>query len=128
MRSLARVGLDIPDTPARTPPPSLMRALFACDHQPALSHRLLDHRLVSHMSMFSAVAGHRQRVWHRPASVERVYDELIERGDDLSGWAHARRAAFFLPLTTEDVRAVAAVNRWANDSTGLRPGRQGRVR
>lgn len=48
-------------------------------------------------------------------SIERVYDELIERGDDLSEWARARRA-FFLPLTAEDVRAVAAVNRWANDS------------
>lgn len=48
-------------------------------------------------------------------SVERVYDELIERGDDLSDWARARRA-FFVPLTVDDVRAVAAVNRWANDS------------
>ncbi len=48
-------------------------------------------------------------------SVERVYDELIERGDDLSEWAHARRG-FFLALTTVEVRAVAAVNRWANDS------------
>jgi hypothetical protein len=53
-------------------------------------------------------------------SVERVYDELIERGDDLSDWAHARRA-FFLPLTADDVRAVAAVNRWANDSPDFDP-------
>ncbi|MFN8105313.1 MAG: DUF4411 family protein [Acidimicrobiia bacterium] len=50
-------------------------------------------------------------------SVERVYDELIERGDDLSEWARARRR-FFLPLTLDDVRAVAEVNRWANDSAG----------
>ena len=48
-------------------------------------------------------------------SIERIYDELIERGDDLSEWARARRAVF-LPLTVDDVRAVAAVNRWANDS------------
>ncbi|MGH2886645.1 MAG: DUF4411 family protein [Solirubrobacteraceae bacterium] len=48
-------------------------------------------------------------------SIERVYDELIERADDLSEWARARHA-FFLPLTANDVRAVAAVNRWANDS------------
>jgi hypothetical protein len=53
-------------------------------------------------------------------SVERVYDELIERGDDLSDWAHSRRQ-FFLPLTSDDVRAVAEVNRWANDSPDYDP-------
>lgn len=53
-------------------------------------------------------------------SVERVYDELIGRGDDLSDWARARRA-FFLPLTPDDVRAVAEVNRWANDSPDYDP-------
>lgn len=52
--------------------------------------------------------------------VERVYDELIERGDDLSDWARARRP-FFLPLTADDVRAVAEVNRWANDSPNYDP-------
>ena len=49
-------------------------------------------------------------------SVERVYDELIERGDDLSDWASDRRG-LFLALAAEDVAAVAAVNRWARDST-----------
>ena len=53
-------------------------------------------------------------------SVERVYDELIERGDDLSEWARARRP-FFLPLSADDVRAVAEVNRWANDSPDFDP-------
>lgn len=53
-------------------------------------------------------------------SVERVYGELIERGDDLSEWAHARRD-FFLALTAEDVRAVGTVNRWANDSPDFDP-------
>jgi len=53
-------------------------------------------------------------------SVERVYDELIGRGDDLSDWARDRRA-FFLPLTADDVRAVAEVNRWANDSSDYDP-------
>lgn len=53
-------------------------------------------------------------------SVERVYDELIERGDELSDWARARRP-FFLPLSAEDVRAVAQVNRWANDSPDYDP-------
>lgn len=56
----------------------------------------------------------------RVHSVERVYDELIERGDDLTDWARARRA-FFLSLTADDVRAVAAVNRWANDSPDYDP-------
>lgn len=54
------------------------------------------------------------------ASVGRVYDELIGRDDDLSGWARSRRHLFH-DLTAEDVRAVAAVNRWANDSPDYEP-------
>lgn len=53
-------------------------------------------------------------------SVDRVYDELIERGDELTEWARDRRA-FFLALTADDVRAVAEVNRWANDSPDYDP-------
>ena len=53
-------------------------------------------------------------------SVERVYDELIERGDDLSDWCRDRRS-LFLPLAGDDVRAVATVNRWANDSADYDP-------
>ena len=53
-------------------------------------------------------------------SVERVYEELIERGDNLSDWARSRRG-FFLPLTATDLRAVAEVNRWANDSPDYDP-------
>ncbi len=53
-------------------------------------------------------------------SIERVYDELIDRGDDLSDWARARRA-FFEPLAAADVRAVAEINRWANDSPDYDP-------
>lgn len=53
-------------------------------------------------------------------SVDRVYDELIERVDDLSEWARARRG-FFVALTGDDIRAVAEVNRWANDSTDYDP-------
>jgi hypothetical protein len=53
-------------------------------------------------------------------SVERVYHELIERGDDLSEWARARRD-FFLALTTADVQSVAEVNRWAHDSSDYDP-------
>jgi len=53
-------------------------------------------------------------------SVERVDDELIERGDDLTDWVRARRA-FFQSLSANDVRAVAAVNRWANDSPDYDP-------
>lgn len=54
------------------------------------------------------------------ASVERVYDELMERDDDLSEWAHDR-PPFFQPLASDDVTAVAAVNRWANDSPDYDP-------
>lgn len=53
-------------------------------------------------------------------SVERVSDELTVRDDDLSEWAR-NRPRFFLGLTAEDVRAVAAVNRWANDSPDYDP-------
>lgn len=49
------------------------------------------------------------------ASVEAVYDELIDYGDQLSEWTKTRRG-FFLPVTADEVPAVAAVNRWANDS------------
>lgn len=48
-------------------------------------------------------------------SVERVYDELIERNDELSSWARDRHD-LFLALRPDDVAAVAAVNRWARES------------
>lgn len=50
------------------------------------------------------------------ASVAAVYDELIDFGDELSEWARARRS-FFMPATSVELTSVAAVNRWANDST-----------
>ena len=53
-------------------------------------------------------------------SVERVYDELIERGDELSDSAHTRRA-FFLSLTADDIPAIAEANRWATDSPDYDP-------
>ena len=53
-------------------------------------------------------------------SVEKVYDELIERDDDLSVWCRDRRP-LFLALAADDVRAVARVNRWAIDSTDYDP-------
>ena len=53
-------------------------------------------------------------------SVERVYDELIERGDELSEWCRQRRS-FFLTLTAPDITAVGRVNRWANDSPDYDP-------
>jgi len=49
------------------------------------------------------------------ASVEAVYDELVEYGDELSEWAKARKP-FFRPVAPGEVASVAAVNRWANDS------------
>lgn len=49
------------------------------------------------------------------ASVQAVYDELVDYGDQLSEWAK-ERTGFFLPVTAGDVAAVETVNRWAIDS------------
>ena len=48
-------------------------------------------------------------------SVEAVFNELASGDDDLAQWAKDHRS-FFLPLTASEISAVAAVNRWANDS------------
>lgn len=48
-------------------------------------------------------------------SIEAVYDELIARDDDVSEWSKAHRALFLAP-TEESMRAIAAVQRWANQS------------
>lgn len=48
-------------------------------------------------------------------SVEAVYNELVGSDDDLAQWVKDHRS-FFLPLTADEIPAVAAVNRWANDS------------
>ncbi|WP_419922568.1 DUF4411 family protein [Candidatus Poriferisodalis sp.] len=48
--------------------------------------------------------------------VEAVYHELIGGDDDLAQWARDHRS-FFLPPTASDVASIAAVNRWANDSS-----------
>lgn len=53
-------------------------------------------------------------------SVERVYDELIERDDELSEWCRERRD-FFDALTSSDIAAVGRVNRWANESSDYDP-------
>jgi Domain of unknown function (DUF4411) len=53
-------------------------------------------------------------------SVEAVYQELASNDDDLAEWVRAHRS-FFLPLTATEIPAVAAVNRWANDSTDYEP-------
>lgn len=49
------------------------------------------------------------------ASVEAVYDELVDYGDQLSDWAKDRRD-FFLPVTAAEIAAVQMVNRWAIES------------
>lgn len=50
------------------------------------------------------------------ASVEAVYDELVDYDDQLSDWAREHRS-FFWPVTADEVAAIAAVNRWATEST-----------
>ncbi len=46
------------------------------------------------------------------ASVEAVYDELVDYGDQLSDWARDHRAFFRVPGAAE-VGAMATVNGWA---------------
>ncbi len=53
-------------------------------------------------------------------SVDAVYTELTAGDDDLARWAADHRS-FFLPLTAAELAAVAALNRWANDSTHYEP-------
>lgn len=53
-------------------------------------------------------------------SVEAVYNELVGGDDDLAIWAKDHRS-FFLPLTSEEIPSVAAVNRWSNDSPDYDP-------
>lgn len=53
-------------------------------------------------------------------SVEAVYNELSPGDDDLAVWVRAHRS-IFLPLTATEIPAVAAVNRWANDSVAYEP-------
>lgn len=48
----------------------------------------------------------------RVASVEAVYDELVDYGDQLSDWAREHRS-FFLPPGADEVAAMATVNGWA---------------
>jgi hypothetical protein len=51
----------------------------------------------------------------------RVYDELIDYVAMTSATGPVPGVAFFAALTAADVRAVAEVNRWANDSTDYDP-------
>lgn len=48
-------------------------------------------------------------------SIDAVYGELTSGDDDLADWAKAHKD-FFLPVTAAELPAIAAVNRWANDS------------
>src|SRR5882672_8689804 len=46
-------------------------------------------------------------------SIERVGDEIVGVGDDLSQWAVARGPAFFSPTGPSDFPALAKVANWA---------------
>ena len=48
-------------------------------------------------------------------STEAVYRELAPSGDDLAKWVQVHQK-MFLTLTADELPAVAAMNRWANDS------------
>ena len=47
-------------------------------------------------------------------SIERVGDEILALADDLSEWADARGAGFFLRPDAEVFPALAAVSTWAS--------------
>jgi hypothetical protein len=49
-------------------------------------------------------------------SVEKVGDELVGLGDDLSAWAEARGSAFFRPPDARTLAALAEVAAWATTS------------
>lgn len=50
-------------------------------------------------------------------SIDKVSDELQAVGDDLSTWATARGAAFFLPPDNPVLPALARVSAWATGQT-----------
>lgn len=47
-------------------------------------------------------------------SVEKVYDELVDYGDELSKWAKGHDTAFFLPLGPQDIPHLTTVSTWAS--------------
>lgn len=53
----------------------------------------------------------------RVASIDKVGDELQAGGDDLSGWANARGAGFFLPPDDLVLPALGQVSSWATSQT-----------
>ena len=58
------------------------------------------------------VAGHESE---RVFSVEKVGDEVLAVGDELSKWAESRGDSFFLPPDASVFPALAEVSAWAND-------------
>ncbi|MGD0455789.1 MAG: DUF4411 family protein [Solirubrobacteraceae bacterium] len=50
-------------------------------------------------------------------SIEKVHDELIAGGDELSQWAQARGDTFFLPAGESIVPSLTAVSVWAGSGS-----------
>jgi hypothetical protein len=48
-------------------------------------------------------------------SIEKVADELVVGGDDLSNWADQRGIAFFLPPDQGMIASLAAVGQWVQN-------------
>ena len=53
-------------------------------------------------------------------SVQAVYDELAPHDDPLAEWVKDHQV-LFMPFTADVIPAVAAVNRWANESPDYDP-------
>lgn len=54
-----------------------------------------------------------QNVIETVASIEKVGDELVGGGDELSDWANAQGKTFFLPPDDQVLPALAQVSAWA---------------
>jgi hypothetical protein len=54
-------------------------------------------------------------------SIDKVLAELVARSDDLSSWAQAQRATFFLPSDASVTAALPSVSTWANGQSYTPP-------
>jgi uncharacterized protein DUF4411 len=57
----------------------------------------------------------------RLRSIEAVYDDLVESGDEVAEWAKARDDGFFLSPAESDLPALGQVTQWINDHQTYTP-------
>lgn len=54
-------------------------------------------------------------------SIEAVYDDLTDIGDELAEWTKARSKGFFVPAAERDLAALGQVTQWINDHKTYTP-------